>query len=382
MNDLEQLLKQYGEDQRRQDTLARQLRLKTRRQHRALMMGGVALLAVAGILLLTTPKEASKPLMAEVSRNWQMPMPTTTVADGTGIEVSRRYSEVKTATAKDTEAVGTEATDDLVADGVPVDRVPVETVTNDEQNVIEVEEESSTVEKDPIRSVPPLVLADAYTVDLDEPQSRIWWDAHLCTSSGNSAWAQFPIGNNSILVDGLTEVVSLKEMTFSVQLLGMVSSNVGVSVNVASTGRSYIGVGIAAEGYLERMNVSVTQKRLYRSKDAGPHGTAGSYLTNMITRTSKETLYGIDLSVPLTWRLFLSGKERMGWQMRIAPARRMLMSDQLGDRYGLYINPWKLNMSVGVVLNKGVVKSVGVTANLLSTYQNSALHEFGIAVGF
>lgn len=381
MNDLEQLLKQYGEDLRRQDAIARRLRHKAMWQRGAMTLC-VVLLAVAGITLLKTPPVAYGPLMAEIRESGSAPMPATTVSDEAGEEPSRRYTAAQAAERDAADKVEVAANEDLASEEdnkFLAEETPVESMTNDE--VFEDEEESSTVKKEPLRHVPLMFLAEADEVYVDVPKSRVRWDSHLGTGSGGSMLAQLSTGNNYGIGLDSPEALSA-ELTLSAQLLGMVSGNVGGSVVVASTGRSNIEVGIAAEGYLERMGASFTRKKLYRIKGSSPYGSAGGYSINVITKTITETLYGIDLSVPLTWQFYPRGKERMGWQMRMAPARRVLMSDHQLERYGLYINPWKLNVGAGMVLHRGAVKNVGFTANLLPTYQYGALHEFGIAVGF
>lgn len=382
MNDLEQLLKQYGEDLRRQDAIARRLRHKAMWQRGAMTLCGVVLLAVAGITLLKTPPIASEPLMAEIREDGSASMHAVAEADEAGEKPSHRYTAAQAAERDAADKVEVAANDDLASEEdnkFLAEVTPVESMTNDE--VFEDEGEPSTVKKEPLRHVPQMFLAEADEVYVDVPKSRVRWDAHLGTGSGSSMLAQLSTGNNYGIGLNSPEALSA-ELTLSAQLLGMVSGNVGVSVVVASTGRSNIEVGIAAEGYLERMSASFSQKKLYRIKGSSPYGSAGGYSINVITKTITETLYGIDLSVPLTWQFYPRGKERMGWQMRIAPARRMLMSDHQAKRYGLYINPWKLNVGAGMVLHRGAVKNVGFTANLLPTYQYGALHEFGIAVGF
>lgn len=51
MNDLEQLLKQYGEDLRQQKAVAQRLRRRAARQRAAVAMCGMVALALAGVLL-------------------------------------------------------------------------------------------------------------------------------------------------------------------------------------------------------------------------------------------------------------------------------------------------------------------------------------------
>lgn len=115
----------------------------------------------------------------------------------------------------------------------------------------------------------------------------------------------------------------------------------------------------------------------------GPHSDAGkAFAINTITRTATETIYGLNLVVPFMWNFYPKHSGQIGYQIRVCPARNVLVSDYLSAQYGHYLNPWKLNIGMGVVVPKGVVKNVGVSANLFPMYKNGAIHQFGITIGF
>jgi hypothetical protein len=46
------------------------------------------------------------------------------------------------------------------------------------------------------------------------------------------------------------------------------------------------------------------------------------------------------------------------------------------------LNPWRLTMGLGLALPRGFIRRLSLTANLLSLYTSSSLHEIGIEIGF
>lgn len=373
MNDLEQLLKQYGEDRRQQDSLAGSLRHKARQQRRvAAIVGCLVLISTIGISVWNYAPPQAEVIVAESHGG--------TATTGTKIEPAHQ-TQTKTTQVADVHwktAVGenTPAAED-VAEPIIEDRAEQLQATTVEDYVQVETYEPPYIEAAPIKLYP-LDLADA---DLPMADPRLRFSARLTANSTGAAAQNWDmVGNNQLGTDGLAADESC---AFSAKPLQMVSGNVGVDVIVASNSRSRLAVGLAVEGYWERVDMSVTQKRLYYIKGSGYQGTTGdSYAINVFTRNATETICGLNLALPFSWNFHPNGNAKAGWQIRLSPAYNILTSNYLSARYGMYLNPWKLNVGLGLVLPKGAVKNVGFTANLLPMYHDGLLHEFGISIGF
>lgn len=374
MNDLEQLLKQYGEDRRQQDSLAGSLRHKARQQRRVVaIVGCLVLISTIGISVWNYAPPQAEVIVAEnhdgtatadskANPAHQDPAPTIHVAK----------SNLETTVVQNT----------LVAEDI------AEPISENcaEQLQITPVEDFAQVEtyytlpniEDAPAMLYPLDLAEA---NLPMADQRLRFSAMLTANSTGAATQNWDVvGNNQLGIDEITDDAS---STFSAKPLQMVSGNVGVDVTVASNSRSRLAVGLAVEGYWERVDMSVTQKRLYYIKGSGYQGTTGdSYAINVFTRSATETICGLNLAMPFSWNFRPNGNAKIGWQLRLSPAYNILVSNYLSSHYGIYLNPWKLNVGLGIVLPKGMVKNVGLTANLLPMYQDGLLHEFGISIGF
>lgn len=373
MNDLEQLLKQYGEDRRQQDSLAGSLRHKARHQRRVVaIVGCLVLISTIGISVWNYAPPQAEVIVAEnhdgtatadskANPAHQDPAPTIHVAKANlGTTVVQN-----TLVAEDTaEPISENCAEQLQITPVE-DFAQVETYT------------LPNIEDAPAMLYP-LDLAEA---NLPMADQRLRFSAMLTANTTGAATQNWDvIGNNQLGIDEITDDAST---TFSAKSLQMVSGNVGVDVTVASNRSSRLSVGVAMEGYLGRVDVATTQKKLYQIKGAGPHFASGdTYIINIFTRTATKTLCGLNLALPFSWDFHPKGTAEIGWQLRLSPAYTILTSDYQSARYGIYLNPWKLNVGLGVVLPKGLVKNVGFTANLLPMYQRGMLHEFGISIGF
>ena len=374
MNDLEQLLKQYGEDRRQQDSLASSLRHKARQQRRVAAIAGCLVLisAISLMVVSPTPQPQTEVVVAENHSNAALTEPKAEPAQQTPMptsHVAKRHSE----TTIGPSALATEDFAEPILENYAVQPQP----TPVEDFAQMATHTPSDIKEVPIRLYP-LDLAEA---NLPMADQRLRFSAMLTANTTGAATQNWDvIGNNQLGIDEITDDAS---STFSAKPLQMVSGNVGVDVTVASNSRSRLAVGLAVEGYLERMDVAVTQKRLYQIKGTGYPGTAGdSYAINVFTRNATETICGLNLALPLSWNYHPNGEAKIGWQFRLSPTYNILTSDYLSARYGIYLNPWKLNVGLGIVLPKGLVQNVEFTANLLPMYQNGLLHEFGISIGF
>lgn len=376
MNDLEQLLKQYGEDLRQQKAVAQRLRRRAARQRAAVAMCGMVALALAGVLLGRRLAEAPAARLAgvRVPHSVVRPAPAGLEAVGEAIRT----------------AVGPKADVELGADGdsgnvAPAAVADLPAAARGGDFVFLGVEGEQLPERLPMNeSLAP------WNSQLDElaesgmPASvpRLRWDVRLSAGRGGLG-NDYTSGFGPFVEPSFSPNESTAGPSFSVHELGMLSGNMGVNVTLASVGRSRLELGVAVEGYVNRVNVTMTQTKLFPTKYIAPHaGSENGFAVNTTTCTVTENIYGLNIAVPLMWDFYPSRNGHVGYQIRVSPARSVMVSDYASARYGQYINPWKLNIGMGVVVPKGVVKNVGVSANLLPMYKNGAIHQFGITIGF
>lgn len=373
MNDLEQLLKQYGEDRRQQDSLAGSLRHKARQQRRVVaIVGCLVLISTIGISVWNYAPPQAEVIVAENHDGTATAEPKTMAAHqapAPTIHVAK--ANLETTVVQNTLVAEDTAEPILENCAEQLQITPVEDFAQVETYTLPNIEDAPAM-------LYPLDLVEA---DLPMAGQRLRFSAMLtANTTGATAQNWDVIGSNQLGIDEITDDAS---STFSAKPLQMVSGNVGVDVTVASNSRSRLAVGLAVEGYWERVDMSVTQKRLYCIKGSGYQGATGdSYAINVFTRSATETICGLNLAMPFSWNFHPNGNAEIGWQLRLSPAYNILVSNYLGSHYGIYLNPWKLNVGLGIVLPKGMVKNVGLTANLLPMYHDGLLHEFGISIGF
>jgi hypothetical protein len=89
------------------------------------------------------------------------------------------------------------------------------------------------------------------------------------------------------------------------------------------------------------------------------------------------TLYA---SVPLTFNLYLSGRNKAGWMLSLTPAHTVT---PVAEK--IYLNPWKLTASIGLSLPDDFCRSISLTFGLLPTFTSGPfqnMHEIGLSIGF
>lgn len=253
MNDLDHFLKQYGQDLRFQETVARQLRRKARRQCSAVAMCAVVLLAFIGVLLWGQPAEVPAPILAEehVPHLIIEPEPDVQVTAGKVCHFATYHNTIHRT-----------ATDSGCGVKSPMTVVDVAACSDENEFVFLVKEGEQLPEM--CQHDESLLILDAPMEDMAElnmPSSshRLHWDVSLSAGRGGQGYYlpdNFGMGPE---INSSNDAVSEKN-SFSADALGMLSGNVGVNMILASFGRSRLEMGVAVEGYMNRVNVSITQK--------------------------------------------------------------------------------------------------------------------------
>ena len=258
-NDIEQLLEQYGSDQRQQQHAAEHVRHLARRQARR----RTALACVAVMVAI----------VGVVMHRWQqLPEPS-------GVFVA----EQSTATVPHTTTMPPTITPNTTPDAVPsttphtVEAHPYTTPSSDlseyskpaEPAVFSEPSEFSESPKNPENltpSLPPLLpLSTSYNQDnptqspVNNPsRNRL----HFTASVGASTLSEtsFGMNDNSINLNGIEPTTSY----FSISPTNAFSANVGVAYTVASYSRSHLDVGISLSGYSQQGNLHIhDEQQLY-----------------------------------------------------------------------------------------------------------------------
>lgn len=369
MNNLEQLLKQYGEDQRQQASLAGNLRRKARRQRRVVaIVGCLVMISAIGLMIWKTESlPQSEVVVAENHSGAITADPKVEIADQetTPIpQVAKNHPEAiveQSITAE--ENIAEPVFEDLV---MQVQTSPVEDVAQVKPIAIE----------DNHIEYYSLDLAEA---DLPKTNQRLHFSAMLGANTPGATAQEWNTMENNQINDNCNFAETDASSTFSAKPLQMVRGNVGVTYALADSRRIKMEAGVTIGGFWHKADVQLTTTRMFEIK-GGP--TPGGYAVNVTKRTHIESVYGLNVALPLSWSFYPKGEAKSGWVMRISPAYNLLTSKYLGSDYGYGLNAWKLELSAGIRLPKGIIKSVNATANLLPLYQHGDLHEFGISIGF
>ena len=170
-------------------------------------------------------------------------------------------------------------------------------------------------------------------------------------------------GLNSI--DGMAEGSSL-HVTPQWSLM----ARVGMNYTIVQNERHHLDVGIGLDGYTMQNEVRET------TITSGLSLADDVQIDNRTYNVSAQCLY---LDLPLVWNTHHHGADKMGWQYSLTPARE-LFTFNMPD--AVYINPWKLTLGLGITIPRCALKSVSLTANVLSTYKYHQMHELGIILGF
>jgi hypothetical protein len=154
------------------------------------------------------------------------------------------------------------------------------------------------------------------------------------------------------------------------------AANVGVNYAIPLGERQGLELGIGLSGYSHQTEVTTYNIGTVDGIDGNDNTT--------ILPVDKPEIYSIFslyASLPLTFNIKPKGSN-IGWNMSITPSHSLVNSLTYGTLMGNRLNPWRLTMGLGVALPRGMVRRLSLTANLLSLYTSSSLHEIGIEIGF
>lgn len=381
-DDIEKILQQYGEDKRQQQQIADDLhRMAQRQSQRRIGIAGVAVLLLCVTLTIRnlSQQQGSEPIMAatqKVSTQKKEAIPYST----NEIQFSETPQHSK---PRGKEKIHLPANDNTLAESNLTDNTPLFD-TAEPQSGIAAAMPTNSVNADTVILPPttelintaplPNAIANATTIYKDN-ENRLSFISSInasAVSSGSIGYAEGIMTN---------EILSNAGETFSsINPDFTLSANFGASYAIASTRSSSLDVGVSFSGHLQQGTISdytvgVTDNG-YTNNDEIQY-----FLSNKEHSYSSFDLFA---NLPITLNFFPLGKDKTGWSLNITPAHSIVRTHTLGASSAnpFVVNPWKLNVGLGIVLPRKVIRRVALTANLLPLYTSRSIHEVGFEIGF
>lgn len=379
-DDIEKILQQYGEDKRQQQQIADNLhRMAQRQSRRRIGIAGVAVLLLC--VTLTTrnlsQQQGSEPIIAATQKvstpkTEVLPYPTNEFPHSETPHHSKPRGK---------EIFHLPANDNTLAESNLTDNTPLFDTAEPQSDIAAaMPTKSGNTDTLPyttelINTVPlPNAIASVTTLNNDNT-NRISFISSInasTVSSGSIGYAE-GIMTNEILSNAGGSFSSINP-DFSL------SANFGASYAIASTRSSRLDVGVSFSGHLQQGTISdytvgVTDNGYTND------GETQYFLSNKEHSYSSFDLFA---NIPITLNFFPLGKERTGWSLNITPAHSIVRTHMQGASAAnpFVVNPWKLNVGLGIVLPRKVIRRVGVTANLLPLYTSRSIYEIGLEIGF
>lgn len=379
-DDIEKILQLYGEDKRQQQQIADNLhRMAQRQSRRRIGIAGVAVLLLCVTLTIRnlSQQQGSEPVMAATQKvstpkTEVLPYPTNEFPHSETPHHSKPRGK---------EIFHLPANDNTLAESNLTDNTPLfDTAEPHSDIAAAMPTKSGNTDTLPhttelINTVPlPNAIASVTTLNNDNT-NRISLISSInasAVSSGSIGYAE-GIMTNEILSNAGGSFSSINP-DFSL------SANFGASYAIASTRSSRLDVGVSFSGHLQQGTISdytvgVTDNGYTND------GEIQFFLSNKEHSYSSFDLFA---NIPITLNFFPLGKERTGWSLNITPAHSIVRTHTQGASAAspFVVNPWKLNVGLGIVLPRKVIRRVGVTANLLPLYKSRSIYEIGLEIGF
>lgn len=381
-DDIEKILQQYGEDKRQQQQIADNLhRMAQRQSRRRIGIVGIAVLLLCVTLTIRNlpQQQGSEPVIAATQKvstpkTEAVPYPTSEIPHSETLHHSKpRGKEIFHLPANDNTLAESNLTDNtpLFDTAEPQTGIAAAMPTNSGNADTAILPPTTEL----INTVPrPNAIADATTIYKDN-ENRLSFISSInasAVSSGSIGYAE-GIMTNEILSNAGGSFSSINP-DFSL------SANFGASYAIASTRSSSLDVGVSFSGHLQQGTISdytvgVTDNGYTND------GETQYFLSNKEHSYSSFDLFA---NIPITLNFFPLGKERTGWSLNITPAHSIVRTHTQGASAAnpFVVNPWKLNVGLGIVLPRKVIRRVGVTANLLPLYKSRSIYEIGLEIGF
>lgn len=397
IDDIEQLLQQYGSDKRQQQEAAEHLRLLARRQarRRTAICSVAVLILVAGVIGYRLQQtEPQGPMTAEnvTEPSVSQPMPMDEQVLG------KKVVEVCEAKPSPRHGMTASSRHEATAVMAPM-TVEEQAVAPCEAFVAEVPflslglADTVSVQRaiEPFREpVQELQAANVRPMQLEQSLSEATVEFEQSLAQP-SRWS-FTAAVGTAMMGGMAsgeEILSQNGFAANepYSLAYAIPNNslqakVGVACQVWGEARQSLSVGLVLDGYAQQTDVHFQDREYYTCYASGAYNMSGNdgFVTTSTTTNEiySKNMMSLFVGVPFSYDFYPRGTSKLGCQVSLTPAHSLAVTR---SKYAL-INPWKLTFGVGMLFPKGFVDEVSLTANVLSLYQNESVHEFGILIGF
>lgn len=380
-DDIEKILQQYGEDKRQQQHIADNLHRMARRQsQRRIGIAGVAVLLLCVTLTIRnlSQQQDSKPIIVATQKvstpkTEVLPYPTNEFPHSETPHHSKpRGKGIFHLPDNDNTLAESNLTDNtpLFDTAEPQTGIAAAMPTNSgNANTAILPPTTELINTTPL----PNAIASVTTNDNANRISFISSIIASTVSSSSIGYAEVNMTNE--IISNVGETFSSINPDFTL------SANVGASYAIASIRNSRLDIGLSLSGRAQQGTVND-----YTVDNASNNFTDNSdnLLTIQPNGNRPYTSFDLFANVPITLNFFPLGKDRTGWSLNITPAHSIVRSHTLGASSAtpFVVNPWKLNVGLGIVLPHKVIRRVAITANLLPLYTSRSIHEIGFEIGF
>ena len=380
-DDIEKILQQYGEDKRQQQHIADNLHRMARRQsQRRIGIAGVAVLLLCVTLTIRnlSQQQDSKPIIVATQKvstpkTEVLPYPTNEFPHSETPHHSKpRGKGIFHLPDNDNTLAESNLTDNtpLFDTAEPQTGIAAAMPTNSgNANTAILPPTTELINTTPL----PNAIANVTTNDNANRISFISSIIASTVSSSSIGYAEVNMTNE--IISNVGETFSSINPDFTL------SANVGASYAIASIRNSRLDIGLSLSGRAQQGTVND-----YTVDNANNNFTDNS--DNLLTIQSNGnrpyTSFDLFANIPITLNFFPLGKNKTGWSLNITPGHSIVHTHRLGASSAtpFVVNPWKLNVGLGIVLPRKVIRRVAITANLLPLYTSRSIHEIGFEIGF
>ena len=379
-DNLEDILQQYGADRRQQQQAADNLHGLARQQkRRALMVCTAILLAttVWAVYLFALPQHTSNVIIArqEVPSVPQTPsqeqtqqsIPTTT---------QHKTKHTSSSTIPIPEPTVPQEYDIPYENTEP----PAIAITQQALDTDTLHTKTPNTIEPPLPDVQPIYIQEPLLADnpVILPSDNEGKRFHFTASIGASALPRIGADDVNTIENTLHSISGTTNSYTSMSPSSTLAANVGVNYAIPLGERQGLELGIGLSGYSHQAEVTTYNIGIVDGIDGTDNTTI--YPAGKPEIHSTFSLYA---SLPLTFNFRPKGKD-IGWNLSLTPSHSIATSNMLGNLTGnkSILNPWRLTMGLGLALPRGFIRRLSLTANLLSLYTSSSLHEIGIEIGF
>ena len=369
MNDLEEILQQYGNDRRQQHYAAEYLRRLARRQRRVLAaVACIAVIVVASVWTAIYPSKQPSDEGVIVAK--EMP-------------VSVKVSDT-TLAIQDPPVEAERHVDIVEKPVIAQNEEPVIAQNNESEAPIDSPDTMMQVDEQTIPTPPLLVQLSPSDLDFQEwdagtlpskTGSRIDFTASVGASAMSSLSLGYTGGSNASDFNEATPLAAFNPHN-------SFSASVGMNYTVVKQERFTSNIGVVVSGHVQHGDM------VYYDENGmsflGIDGnTTPSQMTDVAGETMSYNIFSLYAGIPLAIEMQPNGNDVTGWSLSLTLAHSLFSPDIFGGRtYGGFVpNPWKLTLGVGMLFPHSFPHSININVNLLSVSKSSSIYEIGIEIG-